>query len=640
MRLRRVLCALTLAFLACVLVLPIAASAADAPGLSVQDIDTSAFPKVTFRVSVPPALGGDGARPSFTLSENGSKVRGATAEPLTGEATPARVVLVIDTSGSMKGKPLDDARAAATRFLETLGGNASVAIVTFADKPVVVQPLTSDRGALTGSLGGLAAHGETALWDALVTAAALVPADAAGQRGIVVLSDGGDTVSSASFDLAVSRVRAAGAPVYAVALTSGEANPAALGRLAMSSGGRLVPVAKSGELSASFESIAREIRNAYLVTYTSKQPRSKDVEVDLEAKVGDRTASAAFAFSNPALAHSGLAATSDVFVPGVGTDAQRLLYAVLLGFGAVALLVGGVLSFVIRDRTTLDQLRYYDQLHGAGSVDAGSTADQVRRSVVDAVGEVAGRRGLTPLVMAKLESAGMPLRPAEYMTLHILLVVVAGVAAELVTGRVIVGLLATIGMTVLPIVLLENAIGRRRRKFEEQLPDILSMIAGSLRGGWGVQQAIGLVVQEAPAPSATEFRRVDTETRLGIPLEASLQSMASRMGSGDFQAAVTAIAIQREVGGNLAEVLDVVSKTIRERESLRRHIKSLTAEGRLSAYILTALPFVVLGAMSVINPGYIDLLFTNVLGIAITLIGGVLLVVGIFWMYRVTKIEV
>ena len=137
-----------------------------------------------------------------------------------------------------------------------------------------------------------------------------------------------------------------------------------------------------------------------------------------------------------------------------------------------------------------------------------------------------------------------------------------------------------------PIWFLGWAADRRRARFEADLPDIVSLIAGSLRSGWGIQQAIDLIVDETKDPAATEFRRVQSETRLGLSLEESLNKMAARLDSLDFAWIVSAIGIQREVGGNLAEVLDIAAAAIRERAELRREVVALTAEGRFSAIIL------------------------------------------------------
>jgi tight adherence protein B len=187
---------------------------------------------------------------------------------------------------------------------------------------------------------------------------------------------------------------------------------------------------------------------------------------------------------------------------------------------------------------------------------------------------------------------------------------------------------------------LQIRIDRRRAAFEEQLPDVLSLVAGSLRAGWGVQQAISLVVEEVPDPSAAEFRRVEAETRFGLPFEDALIRMADRVNSDDFRWTVAAIAIQREVGGNLAEVLDIVTSTIRQRGELRRHVHALTAEGRFSAIVLVLLPFLTMAGLVVIAPRYVALLFSSNLSIGILLLGAVLLLVGVVWILRLTKVEI
>ncbi|WP_287007181.1 type II secretion system F family protein [Candidatus Aquicultor secundus] len=166
------------------------------------------------------------------------------------------------------------------------------------------------------------------------------------------------------------------------------------------------------------------------------------------------------------------------------------------------------------------------------------------------------------------------------------------------------------------------------------------MLAGSLRAGYSMLQAISLASEESKPPISDEFKRVLSETRLGLSIEVALNKMAARVESDDFHWMVLAINIQREVGGNLAEILDIVAKTIRERETLKRQIKTLTAEGRLSSYILIALPFAITAILLVINPGYMSLLFTNVLGWIMAGVAGILMIIGIIWMRKIVSIEV
>ena len=141
-----------------------------------------------------------------------------------------------------------------------------------------------------------------------------------------------------------------------------------------------------------------------------------------------------------------------------------------------------------------------------------------------------------------------------------------------------------------PTMVLRRTLKRRTEKMREQLPDVLTIMASSLRAGHSFMQALDMVAREIPQPAATEFQRVVSEIRLGRPTDDALEALATRVGSADFRWAVLAVNIQREVGGNLAEILDNVADTLRERAMIRRQIQVLTAEGRLSAWVLAALP--------------------------------------------------
>ena len=174
----------------------------------------------------------------------------------------------------------------------------------------------------------------------------------------------------------------------------------------------------------------------------------------------------------------------------------------------------------------------------------------------------------------------------------------------------------------------------------EQLPDVLTIMASSLRAGHSFLQALGTTAREIAAPANAEFQRLVAEIRLGRPAEDALEALADRVGSPDFRWAVLAVNIQREVGGNLAEILDNVSDTLRERAMMRRQIRVLTAEGRLSAWVLSILPFAIALYMFAVNPKYISLLFTKQIGLFMLGLGGVLMFLGILWMRKIVDIDV
>ncbi len=631
----------TLVVAACAMVLGPYVSHAAVSGseLVVQGLDTSDYPAVSLKVSLPESFPtGDVA---FDVLENSESVEDLEAELINAQEAPPRVALILDVSGSMRGGPLDDARAAATRFSESLGDEASIVLITFNGKPSLLGDFGADRAHLQAALDDLTAGGETALYDAIIQGAESISDPTPGQRAIVLLSDGADDSSNKSFETAMESVREAGVPVYAIALQSQDYNPQALITLATGSGGRMLTVASSSELEGFFTGIAEEIQSTYALTYTSREPRTKDIEVDVSAVVGDARATTSLYYPLPTFEVPADASASDVAADFTPPGMTPIFLAAVLAFGAVGLLVVGVLTVLVRQETGLAHLHYYDQLRAQAELpDAGTATDQIRAKVVSAVGVVASRRGLTQIIAEKLEQAGLPIRPAEYMTLHLLLVVGLGVLAQLLVGNFVLSFTLVVMAALLPVLALDMAIDKRRRRFEAQLPDVLSMIAVSLRGGWGLLQSVDFVVQQAGPPADVEFKRVQTESRLGMPLEQSLERMARRLQSPDFDAAVTAMNIQREVGGNLAEILDIVSKTVRDRSALRRQVAALTAEGRLSAIILMALPFLEAIALLIMSPGYLDPMFKNPIGIAMSVGAILLLAVGGMWLRSVTRIEV
>jgi tight adherence protein B len=200
-------------------------------------------------------------------------------------------------------------------------------------------------------------------------------------------------------------------------------------------------------------------------------------------------------------------------------------------------------------------------------------------------------------------------------------------------------LIAAVG-ALIPYSWMVLSLRRRQSRLVEQLADTLSILASSLRAGYSFLQALDTVSKEIGEPSATEFQRVVAEIRLGRPIDDALTAMAERVNSDDLRWAVIAINVQRQVGGNLAEVLDIVSNTVRERAYIRRQVAVLSAEGRISVGILSCLPFVVMLYVSIVNPSYIRPLFTTTVGLVILSVGALFMGLGIWIMSRMVKIDV
>ncbi|MFZ6003893.1 MAG: type II secretion system F family protein [Actinomycetota bacterium] len=271
--------------------------------------------------------------------------------------------------------------------------------------------------------------------------------------------------------------------------------------------------------------------------------------------------------------------------------------------------------------------------------DALAASSTLRRAVA-VTANLAQRRGALGSVERSLRAADVPVRPAELILAHIvatvILPIVAYAATQSMSKTVMALMLAGGG----PPVVLRFLAARRRKRFANQLPDALTTLAGSLRAGRSIGQAMESLSREMADPIGRELRKVVAEVRLGRTLHETLNDAADRVGSDDFRWAVLAMQIQSEVGGNLAELLDQVAATMRERTRMRGEVKALTAEGRASAIMLVIMVPALAGAMAAMNPAYMKPLFTTstghiMLGISAVMIGG-----GYFWMSRMVKIDV
>jgi tight adherence protein B len=243
-------------------------------------------------------------------------------------------------------------------------------------------------------------------------------------------------------------------------------------------------------------------------------------------------------------------------------------------------------------------------------------------------------------VAERLDKAGIAMEPKQWTTIRLV---------ALVTGALLVGLLlGVIGIFLGALVawLVTGAYPRireRRRQaaFADQLPEALQMIVGSIRSGFSLAQALDGVVRDSPpGPLTDELGRALSEVRLGADLADALERTAIRVVNDDLSWAVIAIRIQRETGGNLAEILETTVETIRERGRLARHVRALSAEGRLSAYVLLALPFVLAAGLFILRRDYLSALWTTPVGLMLLVGGGLLMAIGTFWMSRWIRVEV
>jgi tight adherence protein B len=264
---------------------------------------------------------------------------------------------------------------------------------------------------------------------------------------------------------------------------------------------------------------------------------------------------------------------------------------------------------------------------------------KVMQRVVGLTGRLADRAGLLTRTEDALEQADLPLRPPEALFFYF-----AGVFMVAVFGVLILSPPIALGLlfaaAVIPVVLLHRRRKKRLRNFQMQLPDTLNLLSGSMRAGFSFAQGLETVANEAAEPTRRELQRVFTESRLGRPIEDALEDSAQRMASVDLMWAVMAIRIQREVGGNLAELLDTVADTMTQRERIRGEIKALTAEGRFSGWILGIFPIAFAGVLYIVQPDYISVLFDATMGLVALGVSLVMTGVGFLWLRKILAIEV
>jgi tight adherence protein B len=300
------------------------------------------------------------------------------------------------------------------------------------------------------------------------------------------------------------------------------------------------------------------------------------------------------------------------------------------------LLVGGGMCFgalllVLLKLTTwrVPKARGLSLARGPGLSQMAQRAEAVTDNVLQ-------RGGQASIIGDALDQAGLEVRPGEFIVVVCLVAAVAGVAATL-------ALAPLAGLVVAPLVLVLSRVvvsllgARRRKQFVDQLGETLQLLTGSLRAGNGLSQALDTVARESESPTSDEFRRVLIEVRLGRSLIESLRSLSDRMGSKDLVWVVQAIDINREIGGNLAEILDTISGTIRDRSRLRRQVSALTAEGKMSALVVMVLPFGLFGVMAAMNPTYLRPLYTTSTGLVLIGVAAALLSAGALWLRKLVN---
>jgi tight adherence protein B len=612
------------------LLLPATAGAAQ---LSIIPTGNPEFPQRSYVLQVDPPVAlnpGD-----VEMRENGRPVHALkVSSAASASAGDFASVLVIDTSLSMKGAAIREAMSAARAFATHRAPGQELGVIGFHGRRRPLLPLTTNDAEIEAALAATPPLGAgTHLYDAVSAAVTELEDENALGGSVVVLSDGADTGSEAGEHEVVERAAEAGVRIFVVGLESGEFDPAPLRGLAEA--GEYTAATDPHQLAPIFSRFGAERASEHLVSYRSEAGIAEQVRVT--ARVDQIAESAETTYKtpggSPAIAAGSRPTTSGFWGSPIAMIAAGLLVA----------LVFGVAVFMVskpRRESVVERLARLGVRTAAAS-----QQDSDGRSEVGAAGPLAtveswlAGRSRWQRFEERLEVAGIDTPAIE---------IVVGSAVATLLAMVLIGAVSPLP----PLALLAVAIpfgvhaviDRKarevRERFADDLADNLQVVASAIRAGHSMVGALAVVAEEATGPAQTEFRRIVAAERVGVPLEASIRETAHRMDSRDLEQLALVAIIQRETGGNTAEIIDRAIETIRERAELRRMMESLTVQGRLSRVVVTALPLVLMAALAVINPGYLSPLFETGAGQVLLIVCAAMVFAGSLVIKRIVEVRV
>jgi tight adherence protein B len=556
-------------------------------------------------------------------------------------------VLALDASESMRGERFAAAKEAARAFTEAAPEDVRIGVVAFSGDVQRVQTPTTDRDAVLEAVDSLTLDRQTLLYPGVAEALDMVGSE--GSRSVLVLSDGKDTTGQDVAPL-LEDVKQSGVQLDVVSLGLDRRQLDLLGDLADAGSGDVLTAADPAALTRLFTEQAAVLQSQVLVNFKVPDGTAggdETLAVSIMA-AGQRYSDSALVSLPAGASQQSTSPTEAAVVEPAFAPGPIYLTAGLAAFSvallAMLLVALGVLD-VRTPPTVVDRLSPYQQGGSSGGRPSGGAVPQsapvgIKRRGVQAVERVLSG-GVQTKLAGKLDAAGLKLTPAEWALTHAGIVVMAGLGGFMLSGGdLLVTFLLLAAGAVLPWYYLKRKRTKRLKAFDSQLADTLQLLSGSLSAGLSFTQSIDTVVREGSEPVSGEFRRSLVEQRLGVDLEESLDGVAKRMQSADFAWVVMAIRIQRQVGGNLAELLLTVASTLREREHLRRQVKVLSAEGVFSAWILGGLPPVFILYLLVARREYLAPMWQEPVGLVMSGAAAMTMAVGVFWMSKAIKVEV
>jgi tight adherence protein B len=611
------------------LVAPAATLGQGTGSVRLQEAPGSGFPDRAYLVGLPET------RPlsvdNLTVTENEGPVVALGVRPPGGTASGA--ILLIDASNSMEGAPIEGAMAAARAFLAERKEDLPVSVVVFGPEDNVLADFTTNSKDLAEAVSEPPALAEgTHIYDALTKVSELAKDEGLERTTVVLLSDGTDVGSAATRADALAALDEANVRVISVGLKSGQYDPATLRAVAQRTGGTYVESTTPGALKSIFEEIGQRLSSEYEITYRSVLPPEREAQVKV---VVSGLPAATTTYITPALDFEPRGTFERSWSDEVIVSPFLMVFIVV----AVLALIGFAVMTALeaRKRSLRRRMAMYvtvpseDESRARRAEVAALLADKAQKSI--------GRNARWQAFERDVEIGGFTISPLALLFWTIVAGIVASLAAAIILES-LWGLLVGLAAPVVTRFLVTRKVKKVRSNFDEQLPDNLDVLAGAMRTGHSVMGALSVMVESADEPSKSEFRRVLQDEQLGVPLDDALMVMSQRMESYDAEQVAMVMRLQREAGGNTAEVLDRVAETIRGRMELRRLVQVLTAQARISRWILTSLPIFLLLILSFTGGDYLDPLLNTTLGRVFLGVGVFLVFIGSMWIKKIAEMDV
>jgi tight adherence protein B len=596
-------------------------AAASAPPLQITHIDTHAWPQTTVTVETT----NPSSAAALQVMENNQAAANVRIQT---DGSASAVALVIDTSDSMHGQKLADAEAAAATFATGSQSGDIMGLFGFGAKPYVVTALPGTSSAVVTGLGQLATGGPagTAIYSGVQMAAQALQAQHASTKAIVLLTDGSSANEKTTLAQAVSAAKAAHATIYSVGIEGSGSGQAALQTLASQTGGQFLQATDRSALIAAYAKISSALSSTFTFTYKSLVPKGTPINLAVSLPTGESASATAKA---PGTVDTQVGGSKPLLSMPTSTAGRALV----AGGAAFLVLIGALVLLSARPGVAVNKrIAAYTEPKKRATIDLpGVTTTKISmlHQLFIATEKIAGSFNYWKRLAFRLEQADLPLRAAEVVYIQLGAALLFGVVGKFVFG--LGGFFVLIPLVigaVIPSLFVRIMARRRLNAFEGQLPETLITLAASLKAGHAFNSALASVVKEGAEPTSKELARVAQEIQLGMTSEAALEAMARRMNSTNFGFVVMAVNIQRTVGGSLAEILDMVADTVRQRQQFTRKVKALTAQGRMSAYVLLAMPFLMGLAIFALNPSYMSILFTSSAGKFLIAVSLVMMAIG------------